>query len=985
MDKVKTKKKGRGIGFGILIAFLVCLALVIFVGLIGVFLYMRTIPSLAELTPSQIAETSKVYAIDGSLLTEFHAEENREIIPFNKMSKNIKNAIVAVEDKRYYDHQGVDYRRIMGAFIADIRSGKIVQGGSTITQQYVKNVYFNPEQTLRRKINEALIAIQIERNYTKDKILEMYLNTIFFGAGSYGVEKASQTYFGISAAQLDVPQAALLAGLVSSPENYNPFNDTEKAKSRRNLVLKLMNEQGFIDNDVYLASLSAPINLNRNPVSSGIAEENRFAPYFIDFVKQQLYDKKFSDYDVFKGGLRIYTTLDVNLQNKAEEAINKVFPEDPGPSYSLISVDPKNGYIYALIGGKDYSQSKFNIVTQGKRQPGSVFKVPVLMESIRQHISPNDKYNPNGPLVIDMPSGPDWKVENYGGEKYETNEMTVVDATIHSVNVVYAQLMMKVGPENVEKMLGEMGILDIGSNPAIALGGLEKGVTPLDVVKIFSTLASGGMYREPVCILKITDSEGKVLYEYDADKNEKNTRVLESPVAYYVTKILERVITEGTGIGANIERPAAGKTGTTSDYKDAWFGGYTPELATVVWMGYLETSKPMDKIKNRTVTGGSFPADIWREFMSSALKDVPVSDFTSPSGELVDVQVCTESGLLPVFWCPKEKLGFMIFEKGKEPTQVCNIHNKVPVPDVTGKNINDVRQMFTDLNFVINEIDEFNDTYNEGIIFKTDPAASTILESLTGEPLSINLYVSSGLQTYDMPDLKGQSKDSASQTLSSLGLSAPNYVYDFNTEQTADKIFAQEPAANSKVTKTTPIILHVSKGESPDRAIPGVTGMTQADALKMLKSAGYKNVTVIVEESNKEIDKVFAQTPESGTTYAKSDEVVLKISKGIKVPDVTTMEKAAAVSKLESLGFVVKVLPDGTAIGKVKTQLPAAETFLNYGSAVTIEIDTAVTTDTTTDTSASTTSTTDTTTDTSTTTTNTVTSATTSTTTSGTS
>ena len=303
------------------------------------------------------------------------------------------------------------------------------------------------------------------------------------------------------------------------------------------------------------------------------------------------------------------------------------------------------------------------------------------------------------------------------------NEMTVVDATINSVNVVYAQLMMKVGPENVEKMLAEMDIKDIGSNPAIALGGLEKGITPLDVVKIFSTLASGGVYREPVCILKITDSEGKVLYEYDADKNEKNTRILESPVAYYVTKILERVITEGTGKGANIGRPAAGKTGTTSDYKDAWFGGYTPELATVVWMGYLETSKPMDKIGDRTVTGGSFPADIWREFMSAALKDVPVSDFTSGSGELVDVEVCTESGLLPVFWCPKEKLGFMIFEKGKEPTQVCNIHNKVPAPDVTGQNINDVRQMFTDLNFVINEIYEFNDTYNEGIIFKTDPAA----------------------------------------------------------------------------------------------------------------------------------------------------------------------------------------------------------------------------------------------------------------------
>ncbi len=957
MNDVKTKKKGRGCLFAALITFLICLAVILFVGIIGGFLLMRSIPTLEELTPSQIAETSKVYALDGSLLTEFHAEENREIVPFNKISKNIKDAIIAVEDKRYYDHQGVDYRRIIGAFVADIKSREIVQGGSTITQQYVKNVYFNPEQTLRRKINEAAIAIQIERNYTKDKILEMYLNTIYFGAGSYGIEKAAQTYFGISANELDVPQAALLAGLVRSPENYNPLNNIENAKSRRNLVLKLMNEQGFIDNDIYLESLSAPVQLNKKGAESSSLEESRFAPYFIDFVKQQLYDKKFSDTDVFKGGLRIYTTLDVNLQQKAEESITKVFPDDPGPSYSLVSVDPKNGFIYALIGGKDYGTNKFNIATQGKRQPGSVFKVPVLMESIQQHMSPNDKYNPNGPIVIDMPSGPDWKVENYGGKNYETPEMTVVDATISSVNVVYAQLMMKVGPENVEKLLSEMDILDIGNNPAIALGGLEKGITPLDVAKIFTTLASGGMYKEPVCILKITDSEGKVLYEYDPDKNEKNHRILETPVAYFVTKILERVITEGTGKGANIGRPAAGKTGTTSDYKDAWFGGYTPELATVVWMGYLESSKPMDKIGGRTVSGGSYPADIWREFMSLALKDIPITDFSSGSTELIDVQVCTESGLLPVFWCPKESLGFMIFEKGKEPTEVCNIHNKVPVPDVTGQNINDVRQMFTDLNFVINEIYEFNDTFNENIIFKTDPAPETILESLTGEPLSINLYVSQGLTTYDMPDLKGLSKDAASQTLASSGLAAPNFVYDFNIEQPSGNVFAQEPAAYSKVTKSTPVTLYVSKGENPESTVPEVKGMSEADALSMLKSAGYKNVTIVKEESNKEIDKIFAQVPESGTVYSKSTEVIIKISIGIKVPDVVKMQKADAVSLLEGLGFVVAILPDSTAAGKVKTQIPVAGSYLNFGSTVTIQIDAApATTDTTTGTTPATTS-----------------------------
>jgi membrane peptidoglycan carboxypeptidase len=497
------------------------LVLAIATGLILVLYYLNSLPTLEELTPSPIAQTSKVYALDGSLVTEFHAGENREIISFYEMSQYIKDAIIAVEDKRFYEHQGVDYIRIVGAFIADIRAGDLSQGGSTITQQYVKNIYFSPEKTFRRKLNEALIAVQLERNYTKDKILEMYLNTICFGSGAYGIEKASEVYFGVDASELSLSQAALLAGLVRVPEVYSPFNDMEKAKTRRDLVLQLMHEQEFIDTDQYLYALAEPVIINENFTSESGLFGSRTAPYFVDYVKQRLYEKKFTDYDVFKGGLRIYTTLDTDLQKKAENAINEVFPEDPGLSYSLISIDPDNGYIYALIGGKDYSTSKFNIATQGKRQPGSVFKVPVLMESILQNLSPNNTYNPNGPITIDMPSGPDWVVDNYGNQKFG-EEMTVVDATIQSVNVVYAQLMMKVGAENVEDLCSGMEIYDVGSNPAIAIGGLEVGITPLDLSKIFSTLASGGIYRQPVCILKITDYEGNVLIMSPATEYLKN-------------------------------------------------------------------------------------------------------------------------------------------------------------------------------------------------------------------------------------------------------------------------------------------------------------------------------------------------------------------------------------------------------------------------------------------------------------------------------
>lgn len=932
------KKSKKSFIFGCLIFFVLIIIIFLFIGIIGGFLYLRTIPKLEDLTPSEIAETSKVYALDGTLLTEFHAAENREIIPFDKMSDNIKNAVVAVEDKRFYEHTGVDYKRIIGALIADIRSGTAAQGASTITMQYVKNVYFSPKKTLRRKINEALIAIQIERNYTKDKILEMYLNTIYFGSGAYGVEKASQIYFGKHASDLDIAQAALLAGLIRAPEVYNPFNNIDKAKVRRNIVLKLMYDQDKITKEQYLKALSTEIILNKESINSDLSNQNRTAPYFIDFVKQQLYEKKFTDRDVFKGGLRIYTTLDLSLQKKAEEAIKTIFPQDPGPSYGLISVDPNNGYIYALVGGKDYNKNKFNVITQGKRQPGSIFKVPVLMESIRQHLSPNDKYNPNGPITIDMPSGPDWVVENYGNERFDTNEMTVIDATIHSVNVVYAQLIMKVGAKNVEKLLSDMEIYDIGSNPAIALGGLENGISPLDVSKIFSTLANNGIYRQPVCILKITDSVGNVLYEYNPDLNKKV--ILDEPSAYYTTKILQRVITEGTGKRANIGRPAAGKTGTTSDYRDAWFGGYTPELTTVVWMGYLESNKPMEKIDSRTVVGGSFPAEIWREFMSAALKDKPISEFKSPNGELVDVQVCLESGLLPTFWCPKESIGYMIFTKGKEPKEYCNIHNKVLVPDVIGKDINEAKQILEQLNFVISEVFEFNDTYNENIVFKTEPNSGIILESLSNEPLSITLYISKGLETIELPNFYGALKENAIKILQSLKFQNIEIVYDYNDTQPIDYIFNQDPQQGTKVNKNTKITLYVSKGENPEGVVPDLIGLNESDAVKKLNEAGFKNINIIYEESDKDIGIVIWQSVQSGVNYLKTQQVTIKISLGIKVPNVVGMGKNSAKNLLESLGFIVKILPDSTAIGKVINQIPPGNTYLSYGSIIEITIET---------------------------------------------
>ena len=324
--------------------------------------------------------------------------------------------------------------------------------------------------------------------------------------------------------------------------------------------------------------------------------------------------------------------------------------------------------------------------------------------------------------------------------------------------------------------------------------------------------------------------------------------------------------------------------------------------------------------------------------MSSALEDLPVSDFDKPDKELIDIEVCSESNLLTTFWCPEETVEWHIFIEGEEPEDICNIHNKVEVPDVVGLNFEEAKQMFEDLYFVVEEIYDFDETYNQDIIFKQDPEAGTILESLSGEKLSITLYVSKGKKTFSMPGLIGLDLGEAKQVIESLELILDNIIYEFSDEQPIDKIFDQSPVPDSKVSKSTGVILYVSLGENPLVLIPDVIGMTEEDAIKALDTAGFKEVSVMLEESDEEKDKVFSQTPVSGILYDKSLEIIIKISKGIKVPDVINMTKENAVIELEGLGFVVEISPNAAATGAVINQIPKADTYLNYGSTVTIEI-----------------------------------------------
>ncbi|MHB1254502.1 MAG: PASTA domain-containing protein, partial [Candidatus Humimicrobiaceae bacterium] len=742
-------------------------------------------------------------------------------------------------------------------------------------------------------------------------------------------------------------ESALLAGLLRAPEVYSPFNSLENAISRRTVVLNLMKEQGFIDEEQYRQAVEDPIILNTNVNTSG-QEENRFAPFFIDYVKQQLYDKKFTDFDVFKGGLRIYTTLDKDLQIKAENSFKKIFKEPIGPSYSLISVDSNNGYIYAIVGGKDYSISKFNIATQGKRQPGSVFKVPVLLESIIKNIPPETTFNPNGPISIDIAGSKPWIVDNYGGEKFvePLNPMNIVDATIHSVNVVYAQLIMQIGAENVEKLLNSMDIFDIGSNPAIALGGLEKGITPLDVSKIFSTIASGGVYHEPVCILKITDSSGNVLFEYDPQNSKATKKVFEEPQAFLATQILQRVINEGTGKAAGIGRPAAGKTGTTSDLRDAWFAGYTPELTTVVWMGYQESNKAMEPINKRNVTGGAFPAQIWGEFMKEALKGRPIVQFKTPENTLTEIQICKDSGMLPTYWCPSESLESRLFVKGMAPTKYCNIHNKITVPELTGLSADEARQILQGLFFNINEAVEPNNEYAADIVFRTDPSGGTVVEAIDNINPQITIFISQGKQTVKMPDLTGQTKANAESILAGLGFSISNVIYDFSS-QPSDVIFNQDPAPDTDIDSGAIITIYISKGINPSGSVPNVIGMNKTDAITALNIAGFTNINFIEDQNSAAKDTVFNQNPPAGTAYDKAKQVIISISKGIKVPSVIELSKDDAIKLITSLGLTVEILPGPEATGKVILQSPDANTYINFGSKVTVTLENTAATSTT--------------------------------------
>ncbi len=598
---------------------------------------------LDALQPVSIGENTFVYASDGSLLGAIPAERNREVVSLSRVSPWVRKATVAIEDRRFFDHEGVDAEGIARALVADLRAGEVVQGGSTITQQLVRNLYISNEQTIRRKVKEACLALKLEQDWTKTRILQTYLNQVYYGNLAYGIEAAAQTYFAKPAKELALPEAALLAGLTQAPSAFDPFVEPEKALARRAQVLRAMLEEGMITPERHAAaSGSGDLGLRPGKLFREIRE-----PYFFGYVRDQLI-AEYGAETVRSGGLRVYTTIVPRWQRLAREAISGVLTEKTDPAAALISIDPKTGAIRAMtavVPGR--SGNEFNLVSQARRQPGSTFKTFVLTAAVDRGIDPTNTYYVSAPFTYDpvergsCEDGSWWCVKTY--DSSYSGWTSIRSATIRSDNTVFAQLTLDITPEGVAEVATKLGVrsaLDVDGAyvPSMGLGTIA--VSPLDMASAYATLAAGGVYAEPTAIRRVVLANG------NEDKTTgwgtpKRTRVIPDGVAWEVTRILEENVSFGTGTRASLSRPAAGKTGTTDEHADAWFVGYTPDLATAVWMGYTGGEIPMDSVHGISVSGGSFPAEIWRSFMEPALARRAVRSFPASPAQPVDWQPFT--------------------------------------------------------------------------------------------------------------------------------------------------------------------------------------------------------------------------------------------------------------------------------------------------------------------------------------------------------
>jgi penicillin-binding protein 1A len=722
-------------------------------------------------------ESTMVYDRYGRLIKVFHGVQNRTIVPLKRIPDHVQKAVVAIEDERFYRHEGVDVRAIARAFLANIRSGEVREGGSTITQQYVKNVIIAPgdiaEKTLQRKVDEAALARQLEKKLDKDEILFRYLNTVYFGQGAYGIQTAAKTYFGRNARSLNLAQGALLAALIRSPDTYDPFKHRARARERRNLVLEKMRELAWADSGKIDKAIRSKVKLHRTE------DTTRYpAPYFLDYLQRLIkYDPRFDNLGktsaqreklLFTGGLRIYTTVDLEMQAAADAAVDQVLAYPGDPHGALVAIEPSTGHIRAMVGGRDYFATrkenrfaKLNLATvaepglgpksydpvTGKRiakapgtgrQAGSAFKPFALAAGLRQGISLSDTYKASGEMKFPgADNGATWTVQNYEGSEFGT--VSLLEATISSINVVYAQLILDVGPEAVTTLADAMGInTSLLAVPSAVLGA--NPVNALGMASAYSTFATNGHYHPPVAITRILDAEGKEIYR----ANPKPQEVLEPGISFLVTQALQKVITSGTGtqaLGYLGGRPAAGKTGTAQEYRDAWFAGYTPDLAAAVWVGYPDGSVEMKTSCITTtgcrptriqVSGGTWPTEIWGAFMARALAGVPATAFRVPDTGLVAFTIDSRTGCIATDSTPDEFQVTSYYAPGEQPPSSCGTL-KTAVPSVLGYTADEATEILDSEGFVVDVVTEPETNKgqakkNSGKVWKQSPGSGTEVE-----------------------------------------------------------------------------------------------------------------------------------------------------------------------------------------------------------------------------------------------------------------
>ncbi|MEO0533922.1 MAG: penicillin-binding protein 1A [Cyanobacteria bacterium P01_A01_bin.123] len=583
-------------------------------GLVGLAVSFRNLPDVRILRNYLPTETSYIYDINGTLLDSIHDEANREVVNLDDMSPELKRAVLAIEDSYFYTHQGINPSSIARAFLANMSAGETVEGGSTITMQLVKNLFLSRDRAISRKIAEAVLSLRLEQVFEKDQILEMYLNQVYWGHNTYGVETAAQSYFNKSASELTLPEAAMMAGLIQAPEGYSPFVNYEKAKQRQALVLSRMRQLEWITPEEEAAARDAPLLVGE--VTSFRPSQS---PYVTDAVVQEL-TERFGQEALLKGGMRVQTTVDINMQRMAEETVQRNHGRlrVRADQMALVAVDPRTHFVKAIVGGVDYNNSQFNRAVQAHRQPGSSFKPFVYYTAFA-----SGRYGPDSSIADTPVSYPDgykyYAPKNYDGSFM--GSISIRKALEFSRNVPAVKIGQAVGIDNIIEVSRMLGIESpMESVISLPLGAVD--LTPMEMAGAYATFASNGWHSETTLIVQVRDSVGNVLL----DNTPKPQLILDPWATATLTSVLQGVINQGTGTAAQIGRPAAGKTGTTDSQRDVWFVGYVPQLATAIWVGNDDYS-PLGS----GATGGGVVAPVWRDFMQQALEDVPAESFRNPS------------------------------------------------------------------------------------------------------------------------------------------------------------------------------------------------------------------------------------------------------------------------------------------------------------------------------------------------------------------